>query len=378
MNMRSRSAANFTAGDLLEIVRSVHSEGIRAYLAVNTVVYDDELASMRELIDSARAAGVDAVIAADQAVILYAHSVGMSVHISTQLNVSNFETLKFYARWADTVVLAREVTLRQVRAIYDRIAAEDVRGPGGELVKIEMFAHGALCMAVSGKCYLSLHDCGESANRGACLQLCRRAYALRDLETGEEIATEGPWLLSPKDLCTLPFLDNMLEAGVRVLKIEGRARPAEYVKRVVEVYDEAVGACLEGDFSAARVEDWTERLSAVFNRGFWEGYYLGARVPELSRNYGSSATVRKVYVGKVTNFFKKIGVAEILVEASPFPCGSEYLITGTTTGVVEGIADEIRVAESPAEVAPQGIYFSLKTPQEVHRGDKVYKIESLN
>lgn len=374
LNMRSRSAANFDLDDLSKIVGIARGNSVKTYLTVNTVIYDDEIGEMRSVIDRAKKEGVDAVIVSDQAAILYARSVGMPVHISTQLNVSNFQTLKFYSQWADVVVLAREVNLDQVRSIYEAIVREDVRGPGGELVKIEMFAHGALCMGISGKCYLSLHDCGESANRGACRQLCRRSYELRDRDTGEEIAVDGRYLLSPKDLCTIPFLDRMLDAGVRVLKIEGRARPAEYVKRVVECYDEAVRAYAEGSFSEEKAAAWTEKLSTVFNRGFWEGFYLGARVPELSANYGSSATKRKVYVGKVTNFFKKIGVAEVLIEASPLPRGSEYVITGETTGAVEGFADEIQVAQKPAETAPQGICCSLKTPFPVRRGDRLFKI----
>jgi len=374
LNMRSRSAANFDLEDLARIVSIARKNSVKTYLTVNTVIHDDEIGDMMSVIDRAKKEGVDAVIVSDQAAILYSSSVGMPVHISTQLNVSNFRTLQFYSQWADVVVLAREVNLDQVKSIYDSIIREDVRGPGGELVKIEMFAHGALCMGISGKCYLSLHDCGESANRGACRQLCRRSYGLRDLDTGEEIAVDGRYLLSPKDLCTIPFLDRMLDAGVRVLKIEGRARPAEYVKRVVECYDEAAGAYAEGTFSEEKAAAWTEKLSTVFNRGFWEGFYLGARVPELSANYGSSATKRKIYVGKVTNFFKKIGVAEVFVEASPFHRGSEYVITGETTGAVEGFADEIEVAQKPAEVVPQGIYCSLKTSAPVRRGDRLFKI----
>lgn len=374
LNMRSRSSANFTSDDLAKIVSIARNNGIKTYLTVNTVIYDNELEEMKEVIGRAKKEGVDAVIVSDQAAILYARSVGVPVHISTQLNVSNFETLRFYAQWADVVVLAREVNLDQVRSIYNKIAAEDVRGPGGELVKIEMFAHGALCMGISGKCYLSLHDCGESANRGACRQLCRRSYELRDSDTGDTIAVDGRYLLSPKDLCTMPFLDRMLAAGVRVLKIEGRARPAEYVKRVVECYSEAAEAYAEGSFTQEKAAAWVERLSTVFNRGFWAGYYLGAEVPQLSANYGSSATKRKVFVGKVTNFFKKIGVAEILVEAAPLPRGAEYVITGETTGAVEGFADELYVAEKPTETALQGIHCSLKTSAPVRRGDRLFKI----
>lgn len=374
LNMRSRSAANFTLDDLARIVATARRHGIKTYLTVNTVLYDDELDTMRRVIDRARAEGVDAVIVSDQSAILYARSVGMEVHISTQLNVSNTETLRFYAQWADVVVLARELNLGQIRQIYDNILAQHICGPSGRPVKIEMFAHGALCMGISGKCYLSLHECGESANRGACRQICRRSYELRDRDTGEAIAVEGRYLLSPKDLCTIPFLDRFIEAGVRVLKIEGRARSAEYVKRVVETYDEALRAIEGGTCSPERVAVWTERLSEVFNRGFWSGYYQGAPVVELSANYGSSATVRKVYVGKITNFFKKIGVAEIQVEASPLERGARYVVLGETTGALEGVVDEVYVADRPAETAPQGVFCSVKTPGPVRRGDKLYKI----
>lgn len=374
LNMRSKSAANFTLDDLARIVSIARQHGLKTYLTVNTVLYDDEIATMHEVIDRAKREGVDAVIVADQSAILYARSVGMEVHISTQLNVSNTETLRFYAQWADVVVLARELNLDQIARIHDNICREPICGPGGQPVKIEMFAHGALCMSISGKCYLSLHECGQSANRGACRQICRRSYMLRDRDTGEEIAVEGRYLLSPKDLCTIPFLDRFIGAGVRVLKIEGRARSAEYVKRVVETYDEAVRAVVEGTFSAEKADRWVDRLSEVFNRGFWSGYYQGAPVVELSAHYGSSATVRKVYVGKITNFFKKIGVAEVQVEASPLERGASYVILGETTGALEGTVEEVYVDERPAEVAPQGVFCSIRTPQPVRRGDKLYKI----
>lgn len=374
LNMRSRSAANFTLDDLAKIVSTARAHRIKTYLTVNTVLYDDEIPTMHSVIDRAAAEGVDAVIVSDQSAILYARSVGMEVHISTQLNVSNSETLRFYSRWADVVVLARELDLNRIRRISDNIASQNICGPSGKPVKIEMFAHGALCMGISGKCYLSLHECGESANRGACRQICRRSYELRDRDTGETIAAEGRYLLSPKDLCTIPFLDKFIDAGVRVLKIEGRARSAEYVKRVVETYDEAVRAISDGTYSREKAAEWTARLSEVFNRGFWDGYYQGATTMELSENYGSAATTRKVYAGKVTNFFRKIGVAEIQVEASPLHRGSQYVILGETTGALEGIAEEIHVAGQPAEEAPQGICCSLKTPAPVRRGDKLYKI----
>ncbi len=378
LNMRARSSANFSLDDMGEIVRRARARGAKSYVTLNTVIYDDEMQLMHRVIERATAVGVDAVIASDQSVIMFAREGGMDVHISTQLNISNIDSVRFYSRFADTIVLARELNLDQVAEIGRAIERRDIRGPGGELVKIEMFAHGALCMAVSGKCYLSLHDNGNAANRGACMQLCRRGWTLHDPETGNEILVENNRLLSPKDLCTLPFLDRMIGAGVRVLKIEGRARSAEYVKRVVEVYDQAVRAICESDgdgFTQERIDGWMVRLAEVFNRGFWGGYYLGEPVPELTRSYGSSATRRKVYVGKVTNFFRKIGVAEILVEASPLESGSDVVVLGETTGAAEIAAVEVYVAEKPADSAPQGVYCSIKTGGILlRRGDKLYKI----
>ncbi len=373
LNMRSASAANFTLDDLAKIVAIAHEHGKKAYLTVNTVVYEDEIETLHALLDRAAEERVDAVIVSDQAAILYARSKGLEVHISTQLSISNSETVRFYSQWADTVVLARELSLEQVRGVYDRIERDDICGPNGQKVKIEMFAHGALCMSVSGKCYLSLHATGCSANRGACRQICRHAYKLVDRDTGEELHAEGTYLLSPKDLCTIDFLDRFVDAGVRVLKIEGRARPAEYVKRVVECYDRALRAIEHGSFTPERVAKWKEELSTVFNRGFWGGYYLNQPVVELSQNYGSSATVKKVYVGRVTNVFKKAKVAEILVEASPLELGQKILISGETTGAVEFKPDQIWVDEKPTEVALQGRKCSVKLPQQVHRGDRLYK-----
>lgn len=310
LNMRARSSFNFTLDDLSRIVSEAGRHGIKTYLTVNTILYDEDLPEMRRIMDRARSEGVDAVIASDQAAIFYARSIGLEVHISTQLNLSNIETVAFYAQYADVVVLARELSLAQVRAIADGIRSRDLRGPKGEPLRIEMFAHGALCMAVSGKCYLSLHESAHSANRGSCRQICRRAYTVRDRESGEELVVDNKYIMSPKDLCTVDFLDRFLDAGVRVLKIEGRARSADYVKRVVECYDEALRAIEEGTYTPERAEQWKERLRTVFNRGFWGGYYMGARAGEWSRTYGSSATVRKVYVGKVTNYFARIGVIE--------------------------------------------------------------------
>lgn len=373
LNMRAASAANFGADDMAEIVEYAHSHGVKAYLTVNTIVYEEEIALMRTVLDAARDCGVDAVIISDQAAIEYASQIGLEVHISTQLNISNSETLRFYSRWADVVVLARELSLDRIAAISRKIKEENICGPSGELVKIEMFAHGAICMAISGKCYLSLHDNGCSANRGACRQICRHAYTLRDKDDDKEIRVDGQYLLSPKDLCTVDFLDKFIEAGVSVLKIEGRARSAEYVKRVVECYDRALNAIEHGSFTPERVAKWKDELSTVFNRGFWGGYYLNLPVVELSKNYGSSSTVRKVYVGKVTNVFKKIKVAEIQVEASPLELGRKVLISGETTGAVEFKPEQIWVGEKPAECAVQGTRCSIKLPQPVHRGDRLYK-----
>ena len=373
LNMRSASAANFTLDDLAKIIAIAHQHGKKAYLTVNTVVYEGEIETLHALLDRAAEEKVDAVIVSDQAAILYARSKGLEVHISTQLSISNSETVRFYSQWADTVVLARELSLEQVRGVYDKIEKENICGPNGEKVKIEMFAHGALCMSVSGKCYLSLHATGCSANRGACRQICRHAYKLVDRDTGEELNAEGTYLLSPKDLCTIDFLDRFVDAGVRVLKIEGRARPAEYVKRVVECYDRALRAIEHGSFTPEKIAKLKAELSTVFNRGFWGGYYLNQPVVELSQNYGSSATVKKIYVGKVTNVFKKIKVAEVLVEASPLELGQKILISGETTGAVEFKPDQIWVDERPAEVAVQGKKCSIKLPQPVHRGDRLYK-----
>lgn len=374
LNMRARSSANFTLDDLGRIVALAHSSGVKAYLTANTVVYDDELPLLHSVLERAADEGIDAVIASDQAAITYARRLGLEVHLSTQLNISNLEALRFYAQFADVAVLARELTLEQVERIHEGIIRDDIRGPKGEPIRIEMFAHGALCMAVSGKCYLSLHESGCSANRGVCRQLCRRSYELRDPDTGDVLRTEGNYILSPKDLCTLGFLDRFIGAGVRVLKIEGRARSGEYVKRTVEVYDRALRALEAGEYTPENIEAWTVSLAEVFNRGFWGGYYLGSPVAELSTAYGSSATKRKVFVGKITNYFKNIGVAELSVEASPLESGSEVVILGATTGTLEFTADEVHVDGRPAVTAPQGILCSLKTPSPVHRGDKLYKL----
>ena len=374
LNMRSHSAANFTEEDIAEVIARAHAAGARAYLTVNTVIYDNEASNMRSLIDRARQAGIDAVIASDLAAILYAYRSGVEVHISTQCNISNIEALEFYSQWADTVVLARELSLEQVAAISAQIAERDIRGPRGGLVKIEMFAHGALCMAVSGKCYLSLHETSCSANRGECRQICRRKYTVTDKETGAALDTEGEYIFSPKDLCTVDFLDRFIGAGVSVLKIEGRARGAEYVKRTVEVYNLALEALASGTYTPEYAAALRERLAEVFNRGFWEGYYAGRPVVEHSARYGSSATRRKVYVGKVVNFYKRLSVAEISVEASPLDLGDDIFFMGATTGVEEQSVGELHGPDgTPVRTAVQGTLCSVKTAAVIRRGDSLYK-----
>ena len=374
LNMRARSSVNFTLDDLATIVHTAHAAGVKTYLTVNTILYDNEMKDLCAIIDRAVAEGVDAIIAADVAAIMYARRVGMEVHISTQCNISNAEAVKFYAQWADVVVLARELSLEQISHISREIEANEIVGPKGELVRIEMFAHGALCMSISGKCYLSEHEEHCSANRGACRQICRRKYLITDIQTGRELATDGRYILSPKDLCTIDFLDKFIKAGVRVLKIEGRARGAEYVKRVVECYDAAVKAMERGEYTPEYAAELKERVSTVFNRGFWEGYYAGRPMVEHCNHYGSAATERKVYVGKITNFFKKIGVAEVLVEAAPIKEGESLVWMGETSGVVEQRAEGLTLHEKVVQEVPQGVYCSIKVPQMLRRGDKLYKM----
>ena len=373
LNMRAASSVNFTLDDLAEIVRVAHAAGVKTYLTVNIVIYDDELPVMRRIIDRAVAEGIDAIIATDLAAILYAREVGMEVHISTQSNISNVEAVRLFSQWADVVVLARELSLEQIASISEQIDKQNICGPRGEKVRIEMFAHGAMCMSISGKCYLSEHESHHSANRGACRQICRRKYTITDKETGHALDIDGQYVLSPKDLCTIDFLDKFIGAGVRVLKIEGRARGGEYVKRVVEAYNEALMLLERGEFSSESVAPLKERLRTVFNRDFWGGYYAAKTMVEHSQHYGSSATLKKVYMGKVTNYFKRIGVAEVLVEACELNEGDALLFMGEKSGVVEQSAEGIMVCEKPATVAKQGEYVSLKTVQEVRRGDKVYK-----
>ena len=376
LNMRSKSSSNFTTDDLREIVRICKENNVKSYLTVNTILYDGDLMLMREIIDVSKESNVSAIIAADVAALMYANSIGVEVHLSTQLNISNVEALKFYAQFADVVVLARELNMEQVSEIYQAIIKDNIRGKNGELIRIEMFCHGALCMAVSGKCYLSLHEKNLSANRGACNQICRRGYTVKDKDSEIELDIENEYIMSPKDLKTIGFVDEMLKAGVRVFKIEGRARGAEYVKAVVGCYSEAIESCLNGTFSDAKVAEWDVRLAKVFNRGFWNGYYLGQRLGEWSNNYGSEATHKKIYVGKCTNFFNKLGVAEFLLEAQYLSVGDEILITGETTGAYEDVVEEIRVKLEPVDKVEKGTYFSMKTKDLIRRNDKLFKIET--
>jgi len=373
LNMRAASSNNFTIDDLHKLTLICRKHGLRSYLTVNVVVYDHEIEQMHRIIDAAVASGVSAVIASDLSVINYAFSSGIEVHLSTQLNITNIESLKFYAQWADVAVLARELNLDQVRHIYNSIRGQNIRGPKGELVKIEMFVHGALCMAVSGKCYLSLHENNKSANRGECYQTCRKSYIATGKESGYELEIDNEYIMSPKDLCTIAFLDKLIDAGVRVLKIEGRARSSEYVKEVSLCYDEAVRAIADGTFNKEKSDIWRERLSAVFNRGFWDGYYLGQKMGEWNTNYGSSATKRKLYIGKITNYFTNLHVAEIKLENGDLEKGETILITGPTTGVVEYIVDEIRVDLKASDKARKGELCSIKMPDYLRRSDKVYK-----
>ena len=373
LNMRSASAANFSETDMEQIVEIAHKAGVKTYLTVNTIIYDDELEVMHDVINKAKGVGVDAVIASDLAVITYAYQVGVEVHISTQCNISNSEAVKFFSQWADVVVLARELSLEQIATVHKAIVEQDIRGPKGELVEIEMFAHGALCMSISGKCYLSQHETNCSANRGACRQICRRKYTIQDKDTGEMLDIDGRYILSPKDLCTVDFLDQFIAAGVRVLKIEGRARGGEYVKRVVEAYDKALRLIEAGEYTRENAEELKNGLLRVFNRGFWGGYYANKLIVEHTNAYGSSATHRKEYVGKVTNFFKNISVAEITVEASTMDEGDDILIMGETTGVVEQKAKGIVLDNKVVSGVKQGDVCSIKTTEIVRRGDKLYK-----
>ena len=380
LNMRSRSAANFTVEDLGRIAETAQRHGVRTYLTVNTIIYNNEIEEMHALVQAAKAAGITAIIASDMAVITYAHSIGVEVHISTQCNISNVEAVRFFAQWADVVVTARELPLRQVAEITQYIRDNDIRGPKGELVQVEVFAHGALCMSVSGKCYLSLDEYNYSANRGACLQLCRREYLVKDVESDTELLVSGKYIMSPKDLCTIGFLDKIIRAGVRVLKIEGRGRSADYVKTVVECYKEAVQAVAEDTYTQEKIEAWTERLRTVFNRGFWDGYYLGRKMGEWSERYGSQATENKVYLGKVTNYYNRPQVAEMKIEtAEHLRVGEDLMVIGQTTGVYRATVEELRLGATaqPVQEVGQGDVFSVKTTEVLHRGDKLYRVDKV-
>ncbi len=374
LNMRARSSNNFTLDDLAKIASIASKNKVKSYLTVNTVIFDNELQKLEDVITAAKTANISAIIASDMAAIMLARKHNVEVHISTQLNVTNIEALKFYAQFADVVVLAREMNLGRVWEINRQIKEQNITGPRGELVRIEMFVHGALCMATSGKCYLSLHEMNSSANRGACMQMCRRAYIVTDKETGKEMEIDNEYIMSPKDLKTIHFLNKMLDTGVSVLKIEGRARSPEYVKTVVECYREAVQAYFDNDFTEEKIADWDKRLATVFNRGFWDGYYLGQRLGEWSSNYGSLAKKRKIYIGKATNYFSKLKVGEIQIQTQPLHVGDEIIITGPTTGVIETTVKEIRVEDQSVNEASKGVKCSIPVETKIRRSDKLYKM----
>jgi U32 family peptidase len=378
LNMRSRSASNFSLDDLHVIVERASAHGVKTYLTLNVEIFDSESGQMQNVLDAAKKAGVSAVIAADISVIMYARSIDLEVHISTQVNITNIEAVKFYAQYADVIVLAREMNLEKVAEISRKISELKITGPSGNLLRIEMFIHGALCMAVSGKCYLSLHEMDSSANRGSCLQTCRRAYVVTDKETGAELEIDNEYIMSPKDLKTIHFLNKILDAGVTVLKIEGRARSPEYVKTTVQCYHEAVEAWLNHTFSDEKIGDWNERLATVFNRGFWDGYYLGQRLGEWSANYGSLATKRKIYLGKCTNYFSNIGIAEFKLETQNLKTGDEIIISGPTTGVVQMVVNEIRFDLKPVEEGLKGQSISVPVEEKLRRSDKLFKLIDSN
>ena len=375
LNMRAHSANTFTVEDLREIAATCNAHGIKTYLTVNTIIYDQDIAAMREIVDAAHEAGITAVIASDVAAMTYCNRVGEEVHLSTQLNISNIEALRFYAQFADVVVLARELNMEQVAEIYHQIAEQDIRGPRGELIRIEMFCHGALCMAVSGKCYLSLDNAARSANRGECMQLCRRNYIVTDAETGTQLEVDNKYIMSPKDLKTVRFIDRMMNAGVRVFKIEGRARGPEYVYTVIKCYKEAIQSVIDGTFTEEKKADWDERLARVFNRGFWDGYYQGQTLGEWNHNYGSNATERKVYIGKGIKYFSRLGVAEFTCEAAEFSVGDKLLVTGPTTGVMYLDCTEIRYELNPVQTARKGTHISIPVTGKIRPSDKLFKLE---
>ncbi len=374
LNMRSRSSNNFTIADLHEIAGICRKHQVKSYLTVNTIIYDNDLSLMKQIIDAAKEANLSAIIAADVAAMMYARSIGVEVHLSTQLNISNVEALKFYAQFADVVVLARELNMDQVSEIHTQIREQQIKGPKGELIRIEMFCHGALCMAVSGKCYLSLHEMDSSANRGACNQLCRRGYIVKDKESEIELEIDNQYIMSPKDLKTIHFMNKMLDAGVQVFKIEGRARGPEYVRTVTECYHEAIRSYCDGTFTEEKIAGWDLRLKKVFNRGFWDGYYLGQRLGEWSNKYGNEATEKKMYIGKAIKYFSKLGVAEFLMETQSLKKGDKILITGPTTGALFLDADEIRVELEPVEETVKGEHFSIKVPEKIRPADQLFKL----
>ena len=374
LNMRSKSAKNFTLDDLNKIATICNENNVKSYVTINTVVFDEELDEMRQLVDSVKANGISAIIASDQSVIQYARQIGVEVHMSTQCNITNIEAIKYYSQFADVMVTAREVSVDQVKAITRKIEEQNIRGPKGELIRIEVFCHGALCMAVSGKCYLSLDNFNTSANRGACVQPCRRGYTVQDRDKEITLNIDNEYIMSPKDLCTLPFLDKVLDAGVKILKIEGRGRSPEYTKVTVGVYSEAVKAIQNGEFTEEKVTAWTERLRSVYNRDFWDGYYLGRKTGEWTQRYGSQATKTKIFVGTVTNFFGKINVAEIRMETQDLKVGDDIMIIGPTTGVYEDTVSEIRVDLKAVESTEKGELCSIPAKDVVRRGDKVYKV----
>lgn len=374
LNMRAHSASTFTIDDLREIAATCGERGVKTYLTVNTIIYDDDIELMHQIIDAAKEAGISAVIASDVAVMTYCQKVGQEVHLSTQLNISNIEALKFYSQFADVVVLARELNMEQVAKIHEQAEQMNICGPSGKKIRIEMFCHGALCMAISGKCYLSLDNAARSANRGECMQLCRRSYIVTDKETGTELEIDNKYIMSPKDLKTVRFIDRMMRAGVRVFKIEGRARGPEYVYTVVKCYKEAIQSVLDGTFTEEKKDEWDERLATVFNRGFWDGYYQGQRLGEWNKNYGSNATERKVYVGKGVKYFSKLGVAEFTCEACEFSVGDKMLITGPTTGVMYVTVEEIHDDTHAVETAQKGTRVSFKVPDKVRPSDKLFKL----
>ena len=373
LNMRARSSHNFTLSDLQNISAICAENNLRSYLTLNVIIYDNEIDQMRSIIDTARKCGITAIIASDLSAIRYARESEMKVHLSTQVNITNFDSLNYYSEWADVVVLARELNLDQVRHIHDQIEEKNITGPSGEKIRIEMFCHGALCMAVSGKCYLSLHENSRSANRGDCYQTCRKAYLVTEKESGYELEVDNEYIMSPKDLNTIGFINRIMDAGVTLFKIEGRARSPEYVRTVTSAYDEAINAVIDGTYNQKLIDNLNGRLSTVFNRGFWDGYYLGQKLGEWSHNYGSSATMRKIYLGKITNYFSKIGVAEIKLETGDMKRGDELLIIGPTTGVLDYNVNEIRVGDESVEIAEKGVFCSVPSESLLRRSDKVYK-----